>query len=39
MAAAMVVVVVMPVEFCAKATKILKNAKNTKISCSYREYF
>ncbi len=32
----MVVAVVMPVVFCAKATEILKNAKNTKISCFYR---
>jgi hypothetical protein len=36
LAAAMVVAVVMPVVFCAKATEILKNAKNTKISCFYR---
>jgi hypothetical protein len=35
-AAAMVVAVVMPILFCAKATEILKNAKNTKISCFYR---
>jgi hypothetical protein len=34
-AAAMVVAVVTPVVFCAKATEILKNAKNTKISCFY----
>ena len=32
-AAAMVVAVVRYVVFCAKATEILKNAKNTKISC------
>jgi hypothetical protein len=32
-ASAMVVAVVMPVVFCAKATEILKNAKNNKISC------
>ncbi len=31
--AAMVEAVVMPVVFCAKATEILKNTKNTKISC------
>jgi hypothetical protein len=31
-AAAMVVAVVMPIVFCAKATEILKNAKNTKFS-------
>jgi hypothetical protein len=31
----MVVVVVTPVVFCAKATEILKNAKNTKTSCFY----
>jgi hypothetical protein len=30
-AAAMVVAVVTPIVFCAKATEILKNAKNTKI--------
>jgi hypothetical protein len=35
-AAAMVVAVVTPVVFCAKDTEILKNAKNTKISCIYR---
>jgi hypothetical protein len=35
LAAAMVVVVVMPIVFCAKATVILKNAKNTKISYFY----
>ena len=34
-AAAMVVAVVTPVVFCAKATEILKNAKNAKISCFY----
>jgi hypothetical protein len=33
LAAAMVVAVVTPVVFCAKATEMLKNAKNTKISC------
>ncbi len=33
---AMVAAVVMPFVFCAKATEILKNAKNTKISCFYR---
>jgi hypothetical protein len=36
LAAAMVVVVVTPIVFCAKATEILKNAKNTKTSCLYR---
>ncbi len=36
LALAMVVaVLVMPVMFCAKVTEILKNAKNTKISCFY----
>jgi hypothetical protein len=35
-AMAMVVVVVTPIVFCAKATEILKNAKNTKSSCFYR---
>jgi hypothetical protein len=35
LALAMVVAVVMPIVFCAKATEILKNAKNTKISCFY----
>jgi hypothetical protein len=35
-AAAMVPAVVTPIVFCAKATEILKNAKNTKISCFYR---
>jgi hypothetical protein len=35
-AAAMVVVVMMPVVFCAKATEIPKNATNTKISYFYR---
>jgi hypothetical protein len=35
-AAAMVVAVVTPVVFCAKATEILKNAKNTKIGCFYK---
>jgi hypothetical protein len=34
--AAMVVGVVMTVAFCAKATEILNDAKNTKISCFYR---
>jgi hypothetical protein len=34
--AAMAVVVVTPIVFCAKATEILKNAKNTKICCFYR---
>ncbi len=38
-AAAMVVAVVTPVVFCAKATEILKNAKNTKISCFYSIFF
>jgi hypothetical protein len=33
---AMVVAVVMPIVFCAQAAEILKNAKNTKISCFYR---
>jgi hypothetical protein len=36
LAVAMVVAVVMPVVFCAKSTEILKNAKNTKISCFFR---
>jgi hypothetical protein len=36
--AAMVVVVVMPVVFCAKVTEILKNAKNTKTSFLYNNY-
>ncbi len=36
LAASMVMAVVMPVVFCAKATEILKNAKHTKISCFYR---
>jgi hypothetical protein len=36
LAEAMVVVVVTPVVVCAKATEILKNAKNSKISCFYR---
>jgi hypothetical protein len=31
----MVVVVVMPVVFCAKATEILKISKNTKTRCFY----
>jgi hypothetical protein len=31
--AAMVVMIVTPFVFCAKATEILINAKNTKISC------
>jgi hypothetical protein len=31
----MVVAVVMPVVFCAKAIEILKNGKNTKIRCFY----
>jgi hypothetical protein len=31
----MVVAVVTRVVFCAKATEILKNAKNTKISCLF----
>jgi hypothetical protein len=35
-AVAMVVAVVTPIVFCAKANEILKNAKNTKISCFYR---
>jgi hypothetical protein len=34
--AAMVMADVTPVLFCAKATEILKNAKNTKISCFSR---
>jgi hypothetical protein len=38
-AATMVVAVVMPVVFCAKAPKILKNTKNTKISCLYSIMF
>jgi hypothetical protein len=37
-AAAMVVAVVTPIVFCAMATEILKNAKNTKISCFYRNF-
>ncbi len=37
-AAAMVLVVVTPVVFCAKATEMLKNAKNTKISYFFRKY-
>jgi hypothetical protein len=36
LAAAMVVVVVTPIVFCAKATEIMKNVKNTKRSCFYR---
>jgi hypothetical protein len=35
LAAAMVVAVMMLILFCAKATEILKNAKNTKTSCFY----
>jgi hypothetical protein len=35
LAAAMVVMVVMPVVFCAKATEILQNTKNTKTSYFY----
>ncbi len=35
----MVVAVVAPVVFCAKAAEILKNAKNTKISCFYSLIF
>jgi hypothetical protein len=31
----MVVAVVTPAVFCAKATEILKNSKNTKIRCFY----
>jgi hypothetical protein len=38
-AVAMVVVVVKPVVICAKATEILKNATNTKISCFYSIIF
>ena len=38
-AAAMVVAVVIPIVFCAKATEILKNAKNTKISCYIEKLF
>jgi hypothetical protein len=33
------VAVVMPVVFCAKATEILKNAKNTKNNCFYCIFF
>jgi hypothetical protein len=35
-AAAMIMADVTPILFCAKATEILKNAKNTKISCFSR---
>ncbi len=38
-AAAMVVAVVMPVVFCAKATEILKNAKKTLKLVECLQYF